>query len=396
MADENLAKILLERHGYMREPRPGEQPLVPLKYQQGRVILCPSKNSPKDTDICSLQLEEKVRAERAARLVLEPSPPPLQCQFKIASTYCGYWDYRDTELVFVPQYLDDREGLVYFGNNCALLDLQASAIWPESCRVEIFYQILETVFLGHYSNPTVTFTAQAPPKFFGPPNLNELVNALFLDPISRSKRTPQWYRLEGMSPLHHRVAGMCFVYQITLKKSTEIAAVSQILKSHPRMPPSISMATNTLESPLNFHVELDRLEQSLQSGRKYGLLAFSVKFQVIRLAVNGYLPPRIVSLLLPHIESFSSIQKPLVLAEAIRRLSNRINYAGPDNDGRQFKGEWFVQELETIIQNFHDQTSMYELEKRHKHLVLIHRVTVTPTQTYLDGPEPEVSCEEIP
>jgi len=336
-----------------------------------------------------------VRAERTARLALEPSLPSLQSQFEITSTYCGYWDYRDTELVFVPQYYDDRQGLVHFGKSCALLDLQPSAIWRETCRVETFYQILETVFLGHYSNPTITFTAQAPPKFYGPSNLDDVMDALLLSTTSRFKRVPEWYRLEGMSPLHHRIAGMCFVYQITLKKPTEIAAVSQILNSSPRMPPNISMATNTLKSPLNFHVEFDRLEQSLQLGQKYGPLAFSVKFQVIRLAVNGYLPPKIVNLLLPHIASFSSIHKPLVLSEAIRRLSNRIDYAGPDNDGRQFKEKWFVQELENIIKNFHDEASMYELEKRHKHLVLIHRVTVTPTQTYLDGPEPEVSRGEI-
>ncbi|OCL01938.1 RdRP-domain-containing protein [Glonium stellatum] len=64
---------------------------------------------------------------------------------------------------------------------------------------------------------------------------------------------------------------------------------------------------------------------------------------------------------------------------------------GPDVEARDFEIKELVRLIEENASQFFREGSIYDLARRHEHLALIHKVTVTPCALLLGGPEPEVT-----
>lgn len=83
----------------------------------------------------------------------------------------------------------------------------------------------------------------------------------------------------------------------------------------------------------------------------------------------------------------------LKITVAVRRLAS-VSQAlspGPDVEARDFEIKELVRLIEENASQFFREGSIYDLARRHEHLALIHKVTVTPCALLLGGPEPEVT-----
>jgi len=163
--------------------------------------------------------------------------------------------------------------------------------------------------------------------------------------------------------------------------------IDSLLKQGQKLPPSISCATSVTKASKAFPEEMRALLSKLAHANQP--LSFGVKFQMQKLAQNGFLPPARVLELLPEVTRIFTRSDSVICIEAVRKLFRQIPYAGPDADPRAF-------DLETLLQLIRQNETatangcpMFDLIQQHSHLALIHKATVTPTTIFLEGPEPE-------
>ncbi|KAF2706974.1 RdRP-domain-containing protein [Pleomassaria siparia CBS 279.74] len=388
IADIGKATNFLRRHGFLLDPLPGQKPALPIFCRRKMLIFAPSKNAPKDVDIRSLILDEKVRLER-----LQHAQPDghqrTQRIFTTLEAHCGYWSNSGSQLIFSSQYVDERNGQLLFGENSIVLLLKPSS--TENCehRIDIAYHTIESVVLGHQSDLSVTFAMQYPPKFFELPDLSDQL--AFMGLGGTPQRQPPKTRFEALALEHSRVGGSCFVYRVKLHPSENMSVVSNLLKAHRKMPPHVSMMTPIDMPTSTYKTQLDRLALAFRDQS----IPFGVKFQIHRLATNAYLPPWLATQLLGPAGDLCRTYGPAVVSEGIRRFANSLDYAGPGVDGRSFQLKQLLANLKEKVETFKVEYSLLDIQSKHKHLVLVHHVTITPAGIYLGGPNLEVSNRVI-
>jgi hypothetical protein len=122
-------------------------------------------------------------------------------------------------------------------------------------------------------------------------------------------------------------------------------------------------------------------------------LPFDVKFQLLRLARNAVLSPDQVLDILPTVSLLIANHDGTVIVESLRHLYRSLQAVGPHTEAEDYSVETIANNLLDYAQKYDSSRSQnpYELLNRHAHIVLVHKLTVTPTRVYLEGPEPEVS-----
>ena len=196
-------------------------------------------------------------------------------------------------------------------------------------------------------------------------------------------------RILGFNEAHQKIAGACRVYQIRLSGANVLPKVRSLLQGTPKMPSHMSFATPLRFPTETFERSRNRLETLLSDTALYGKLHFNVKFQMDRLARNGYLSPVIATALLPAVRDLVLQRGADVVAHILRKLAHSLPIF-PDTDKC-----YTLASLESELLDFADEydsdasDNPYELVKRHKHVMLVHRAVITPTGLYLEGPAPE-------
>lgn len=197
-------------------------------------------------------------------------------------------------------------------------------------------------------------------------------------------------RVLGFNDAHQKVAGACRVYQIRLSGANVLPNVRSLLQSTAKMPTQMSFATPLRFPTETFERSRSRLETMLTDTKMYGKMPFSVRFQMHRMACNGYLSPLKVISLLPAVQTMVLQKGSDVVAHALRNLARGLPLPGPDtcqdyeSSSLEFELTRFADEYDTGVSD-----NPYELVKRHSHVMLVHRAVITPTGLYLEGPEPE-------
>lgn len=115
-------------------------------------------------------------------------------------------------------------------------------------------------------------------------------------------------------------------------------------------------------------------------------MPFAIKFQLLRLAWNGYLPPPQVQELAYLVQDFRKSYTLPALVHAIKATAVSLPFAGPDTDQQELSPSGIMHKVEQKAKAFKYAGSIYEHVRRHEHLGLIHHVHVTPCGTYLQGP----------
>jgi hypothetical protein len=157
------------------------------------------------------------------------------------------------------------------------------------------------------------------------------------------------------------------------------------------MPPTTRFGFQTVKPLLPLRTELIALIEGLNQIFP-DKLSFEMRFQALKLVLNGKLPPASVFSLLPTLSKLVSQGIPTrSCAEALRHLYKTLPSFGPDNLAENFTRDEMSRKIISFTSEHVDGYSPYQTAKKYDHLALIHRIRVTPTGIYLEGPELEVS-----
>ncbi|MCJ1227023.1 hypothetical protein MMC12_003678 [Toensbergia leucococca] len=336
--DVEKGEKFLVNHGQTKPGAEGFRQVRQKIHHQRRPINCSrSTNLPDPYLLQSLQEEERGRLSAARSFKSKPATVQLkasQRRFDAVGLLCGRWAYVGDDLVFSSQYEESqfRSGEMIFGSRSMTFILDPVNNRLPRHRIDISYSCIESTTTGNLTAPSVTLSLSEAPKMFEILNTPEAED----DPLAAAMR-------------------------------------------------GLNIKTASTPKP-----QMTLLNSALSKGR-YDRLSFGLKFQLQRLAQNGYLPPTSVVELLDLVANLAKLSTDATMVDSVRRLFNQIPYPGPDTEASElsFKSlsNYLRQNQGSISQ---ERSYSSGLAETYDHLCFVHRATVTPAGTYLDGPDLEV------
>lgn len=345
----------------------------------GRQIYCSrSKNAPDEWLLASLEMQRKEKLRMQVNLGND-----LQRSFEVMSLACGLWDYVREDPIFVSHFQDCTLGTVKFGPNALTISFPIYL-------VDIPYYMITTSNAGNKISPSLTLSLIAAPKIYKKYIDDDLTRSLAL-PNSGvpARKSPEWKRVSSMGPEHQGIASTCFVYRLGLINARDILHILG-LKEAKEVPASSPLASLSMKAETTLAKENSELKGALTL--QYSNFPFDLKFQLQKLSQNGCLTPRRVMQLLPKVSEIMDRIGGANAADVVRKLQLQIPFAGPQTGASELRLPALVllmTKSESLIRN--EGTYAEEVKKRHEHIVMVYRATVTPAGTYLYGPEPEVT-----
>ena len=391
------ARQFLKMHGQTEPGRKGYASVPKPLIHMGRHINCSASNkSPDKFHLLSLKKEESdwyASQSKKPKIVQgrgnENHRPGSHNRrsFDISSLKCGQWTYVDGDLAFVMYSEERKRGRIIFGPRSLLIKLCPHDPTSPLQQVEIPYNSIQSMTVGSATDPSITFSLLEAPRLFE--SLNASIEAA-LQKFAIRKGNQQFTRkrITALSKEHETVVSSCLCYRIVLSNTTDIAGV-RVLRNTPAIPDSISWdASAVTKTP--FAAQMTALHSAMSESR-YSSLSFELKFQMQKLAQNGYLSPDRVAELLAVVSRHAKERDVSVVTQSVRTLFGQIPFAGPATEASDLSLETLTQMLvenqESIIRG---ETYLPNLGDQYDHIASVHKVMVTPTGTYLYGPEPEV------
>jgi RNA dependent RNA polymerase len=364
----------------------------------GQTLHFSASNKPPDPTLLQClrkEAKDKVKNLQKGRLAASPATRHER-KYPYLSLSCGVWDYKGLDLSFVSHFDDARRGLVMFGKQAMALVVQPN-IGISSCyRVDFSYYTVQSITLGNFRDPSLIVTVSEAPRIYEITNTEQTLEALLssLGIHSQTRTPPKRQRISSLATAHDTVVSSCFVYRVLLSEPSSLSHIDSLLKQGQKLPPGISCPTSVMAARTAFHHDMQDLLLALSY--TYQSLSFGVRFQMQRLAQNGFLAPSRVLNLLPEVTRVFTRSGSMICTEAVRKLFRQIPFAGPDAHPKSFELQYLVRLLR---ENEKTATAygcpMFDLTKQHSHIVLIHKATVTPTGIFLEGPEPETKNRVI-
>jgi len=363
-----------------------------LIYIDRNLFCSPSKFKPDEVLLQTLRKDAKDKRNQVRlKTSAGGSAEQVERKFEYALVQCGLWDYQTSDLVFVTQVVARRKGSIMFGKKNLALMAHSDGIGHLTYRLDVPYSSVQSITIGSFQDPSLTITLSEAPRVFqqptsDPDSIQSLFDALGLYLEAQAK--PKRRRVASLGGHHEHIIGSCFVYRVLIADPSEIHSIGLLLRQGWEMPPSIPWPTSVVAPGSLYATEMDMLISAL-CGR-YSSFPFDLRFQAQRLAQNGYLAPARVLELLPHILETFHRSGSFTTAEALRKLSRQLPFAGPDADGKLFA----IEHLRKLLGE-NEMTSTRELShnssvtEQHPHIGLVHKALVTPAGIYLEGPEPE-------
>lgn len=400
----------------------GEQLTIKLSYEKPNEFL-----------IRVLQREEKLRLLQNYEKALPPSTPaspapPSPRQFAISSLSYGNWEYVDAEPYYHPYFEVYVNATVTFGDrffvvvyyvkatensdklgikpvhHCSNADGNSDGDGPESS--------VSTVKLIHEHpngdsrschNDVAKLVNDRPPgdevedegyhhKLLFP---YSAVSSIAVNPeedhavICTMTEAPKiwinWLRGIGLKNLPLQVATSCQVYRLRLSNPSDIRHLLRLEREGVLPQCSIGLVS-AVESSESFVDQVAQLKAALND--PVHKLSFAVRFQVQKLAQNGYLPPRAVIALIHFISLLHQKSGQTSTVAALRRLFQQLPYAGPTTKATELDQKAVVDLLNQNIEALAEESS-YPFLGQPSDVMTIHRAEITPTAVYLAGPDVE-------
>lgn len=347
-----------------------------------------SRDKPSELALQSLR-ESSRGAVSTTHEVQQRNAPRANTRFPGGQLECGRWDYIGGQLTFISHFQDYRNGDITIGRKQAILMLGPSG--SDQCRIDINYHDTEDIVL---EGSSIILNLRFAPKIFMIKGEDEM--ATLMQHLSLGSNKPgrkKKIRVPAMSTLHAAVTGSCWTYRFMLTNSADVSSVRKLLGMNGRMC-SIHLFDARRQLPLAGHTLADdfgQLQHQLTMSNKFGSKPFALRFQLDRLARNGYLTPSKVIMLLPVVTRLLEAYSLQSVLTALRHLARELPFAGPHTDHLQLS----IDNLDTSLRFYcakYDEaspTNPYELAKRYAHVNLIHKIIVTPSGVRLEGPEAE-------
>jgi hypothetical protein len=352
---------------------------------KGQSIFCtPSREKVDIYVVRSLELERKAKAKDNARPVKVDTGDPgiLRC----ASISCGVWEHTRSGVCFVPFFTLKTSASISFRSKTIVFETHKSQ------RLVIINQTVETVVWDGGPTCSLTLTLREAPRIStsslttGSTGVDEFI-ILFGGLFADNSDVPDRNRVPGLDKDHEQIAGSCLVYQFILSKESGGKELTRGLSVTRGLPSMVQRNIMISESSVSYAHQFRHLLQQLSTIP--ATLPFGVRFQLQKLAQNGYLPPLKVVELLPEVRKIFSHSGNRVCVNAIRRLFRHIPYAGPDTEAKYFK----LNNLTTLLKQIESELNRGGLCSDEPissdQVPVIHKATVTPAGVYLYGPDGE-------
>ncbi|KAL8897272.1 MAG: hypothetical protein Q9207_007295 [Kuettlingeria erythrocarpa] len=395
VTDPALGQKFLEVHGQTKPGREGFRTVKQKLYHHGAPVNCSkSYNEPDDFLLKSLvrKKNEKILAERRRQPHLpKTSKQRRQRIFNCARIAVGSLDYTGNDLVLVDHYQAQRQGTLSFCRRSLLVELAANHTHPVT-QIEVPYHSIEAFLIGKSTHPYITLSLAEAPRFFlqTPPPEDDFVQQLeqlgFL-PRKAQQTSPQRRRTTAIDAHHQGLVASCLSYSFGV--NPQDVQLIFALKSLPGFPDIVQWHVG-FATDFPFATQMTQLNTAL-SATRYQAFSFEVKFQLQRLAQNGYLPPYKVLQLMQAMKRAFAHADGLALAVALRKIYTQIPYAGPGTEASELTSNAL---LELLVDNYHqilrENEYSKDLSRQYEHIASIHKAMVTPAGIYLSGPEPEV------
>lgn len=236
-------------------------------------------------------------------------PFTLEC----TSVTCGVWTTDALETVFAPQVEWNTNATATFGPRIMKLTMHSGM------RIDFRYGSVLEITTEDSIPPAITFTMLEAPRFFERIDADpvaELMSRLNIKaqttrtPPDR-RRGPDRKRLPYLNEQHKKVAGSCLVYRMSLPpyqltKFGDLLDIGGLMASFAKirgMPTVLHQSPRICRSLEPYATGFEKLQGILSSIS--GQLPFVLKFQIQRLAHDGFLSPFRILSLLPNFEKLS-------------------------------------------------------------------------------------------
>lgn len=405
--DAWTGNLFLTEHGQSKPGRDGFAQVKVKLFHMRRSISCSqSYNTPDKFIISSLSEQEYRRLTKAQaaymRGTIAEQVPKAQRVFLISSVSCGQWGYSNKKPVFKSFFQTTVRGRILFGRRAVVLNLDPPDLDQPEQQILIRYDSIESTITGdpEKGNPSITFSSAEAPKLYQKTSprtedgvLVQTLQTLALQrPGSRAPYNPvKRKRISALNKAHGNVVASCLCYRVTLLNQHDMRAV-RALKRVQEIPPSVAFNTTILGSDTahGFPAQMTKLNNALAGG-EFAQFPFGAKFQLQRLAQNGHLPPSGVVDFMSAMSKLSEGTSWPVTIKAIQRLSEQIPYAGPATEASELSLQTLSDQLlENIASIVKEDSYSKGLSDQPEHIAQILKAVVTPTGTYLYGPEPEM------
>jgi RNA dependent RNA polymerase len=314
--------------------------------------------------------------------------------YKCSMIHCGVWDYVEQDLAFISHFRHEIEWTATFGSRSCVIASNSAMRRPQ---LVIPYSSIYSLTVGsnHHSSFTLSLT-EAPRMSalitddpFAPQDfsLDSLLQSLLdFNPRTRGN-IPSRKRISGLDAEHETVASGCLVYRLVLKNPAD-SEFTQALQKARGLPPSISHETVVVNAQKDFSNEM--LDLCRELALAFASLPFQIRFQLQKLAQNGFLRPRRVQELLPTALQLVRRSGVKIAAQTFQRLEHHIGAPGPETTADELTLESLSQVVMGLEQNVEwDSAYLGDMQGESEQSALIHKAMVTPTGVHLDGPHLE-------
>jgi len=383
-------QLFLMTHG-QQEMKSGARVNYPNAIQlriMGTPIFCCASNKAPDTfQIRALEAEARAEISRSKPAINEKSMNQQKAPLAYNSSYasCGVWSYEGSELVFVSHLQWMSPGEIKFGARRIMLTMGTT-------RIEFAYSWIQNIAVGGPQAPSITITCRYAPKFSQmteETGVEALINALNIKVKTKEKRKPPWERLSSLGVDHEKIVSSCLVYRIGISSPSFNEQIRN-LKMGSDLPPTIYLRTHVRLPREALVTELARLQHAFTSS--FNALPFAVKFQMQKLAQDGYLPPSTIIKMFPDVVLMVQRSGIPVTVSALRKLFFEVPYRGPETEAHEFH-------VDALLQALRENEDRTKREEQYlggsagtsepDNIANIFRAKVTPAGVYLYGPEPE-------
>ena len=402
-SDLAKGKRFLEEHG---QPQPGKAGFNHVKiklFHMRKPVNCTQSYNIPDKHVLSSLSEQELRHLARVRIrdphtATANHPPEAPRVFHVSSISCGQWGYSERKPVFRCHFHAKVRGQILFGRRAVVVILNPSDQFGAEKQIQMRFESIESVVTGdpENSSPSISFSLAEAPRLYEKISQNELL-AQALQAVSLGRRVSHTSynpikrkRVSALNETHGRVVASCLCYRVTLLDRHDIRAVKALNRIQ-ELPPSVAFNTAVHYDPAHsFPAQMTSLNNALTGG-KFTQIPFGAKFQLQKLAQNGYLPPSRVVDFMSVVKSLSKGVSWSITTRAIHRIFDQIPYAGPATDASELSlgtlSDLLTENIKSLIK---EESYSKGLAEQPEHIAQIFKAVVTPTGTYLYGPEPEM------
>lgn len=272
------------------------------------------------------------------------------------------------------------------------------------CRIDIPYAIIEHVvpsfgFENQGRNGAITFTLKSPPKFYSiestddlhlyagkeAPQVQILLAGLAALNLTSKQKTNRLERLCALNTKNTKNSALCMVYQIAFSDTWSAQHAWNFVKDH--SVPEEYCWQNMIPNKGSHRIEdeLVVVESKLSAYNPSipPAFNFAVRYQLAALVLEGTITPTAMINLIPHIHQIAKQHGAETTAIAVRRLGQQVPTPAPVISAEMFKVRKFVELVQENVEDCKHWGLAYRdlngKQKKHHHLALTYKATVTPT-----------------